>query len=644
MKRLIFHLILFFIFFISFSSYSQVRLPKLISDGMVLQRNANVKIWGWAASNERISVDFNQQVYQTTANDKGEWQIPLSGLKPGGPFKMTISASNTITINDIMIGDVWLCSGQSNMEYMMDRLVHIYKKEVDASPNNNIKLFLMPQTFDFHSPHTDLQSGRWQSASPVSLMKFSVIGYFFGNELYQKFHVPIGLIDNAIGGSPIEAWISEDAIKSFSLYYNELQRFKDDALVRKIDSTEGARARSWTRLMLSKDEGHKANSTPWTSPDLNTADWAEMKIPGYWRKEPIGPINGIVWFRKEFTVPAELNGKPALLLMGREVDADSVFINGKFIGTTSYQYPQRRYNVSANILKEGKNLIAVKVTNNSGEGGFVLDKPYELQAGAVKIDLKGMWKYKVGAKMDPMPGSTNIKMKPVGLYNAMVAPLTNYAIKGALWYQGESNTEHASEYKSLLPALINDWRTHWNQGDFPFLYVQLPNYMEEKKQPSESDWAVVREGQLKALSLPNTGMVVAIDLGEWNDIHPVKKKEVAERLVLSALKVAYGDRKAVYSGPIFQSMKIDGDKATLTFTNVGGGLVAKGDTLKQFAIAGNDKKFVWAKARISGNKVIVNSEKVPHPAMVRYAWADNPAGANLYNKEGLPASPFKTDE
>lgn len=609
-----------------------------------MQRNTPVKIWGWAAKNEIVTVDFKDSVCQTKANTNGDWQIILPELKAGGPFKMTINASNTIVIKDIMIGDVWLCSGQSNMEYPMERLTHIYEKEVEASANTNIRQFLVPQKYDFHSPQTDFQTGKWQSVNPTTILKFSVIAYFFGNELYQKYHVPIGLINNALGGSPIEAWISEDAIKKFPSYYNELQRFKNDALIKKIDSSDNATVRSWNSLLRSKDEGHKANLTPWTSPDLNTSDWAEMKIPGYWNKEPIGAVNGIVWFRKEFTVPAELNGKEALLLMGREVDADSVFINGKFVGTTSYQYPQRRYNVPANILKEGKNLIVVKVTNNSGEGGFVLDKPYELQVGDFKIDLKGMWKYKLGAIMNPMPPSTTLRWKPVGLYNSMIAPLENYAIKGVIWYQGESNTGRAVEYRALLPTLINDWRSHWKQGDFPFLYVQLPNFMGAKEQPSESDWAVLRESQLKALSLPNTGMVVAIDLGEWNDVHPVRKKEVAHRIVLSAQKVAYGDRKVVYSGPIFQSMKIEGKIATLTFKNIGSGLVAKGDTLKCFAIAGNDNKFVWAKAKIGKNKVVVWSEKVPLPVAVRYAWADNPFGANLYNKEGLPASPFRTDE
>jgi len=637
---------LFFAFFIisSLSSYSQIRLPKLISDGMILQRNTHIKIWGWAANNENISIDFNHQIYHTSANTNGEWQIILPEIKAGGPCNMTIKASNTITINDIMIGDVWLCSGQSNMEYPMERLTHIYGQEIAASANTNIREFIVPQKYDFHSPQTDLQSGKWQTANPTNILKFSAVSYFFANEIYKKYHVPIGLINASLGGSPAEAWISEKAIMNFPLYYQDLQRFKDNSLIQKIDSTDNITSKNWYKLLRSKDEGYKDLLKPWYSSDLITSDWAEMTIPGYWRKETIGAVNGVVWFRKEINIPSELKGKQALLAMGRIVDADSVFINDVFIGTTSYQYPQRRYNIPANILKEGKNTIVVRVINNSGYGGFVLDKPYELIAGDKKIDLKGNWKYKLGTKMEPLHGQTFVKWKPVGLYNAMIAPLENYAIKGAIWYQGESNAGRAVEYRTLLPTLINDWRSHWKQGDFPFLFVQLPNFMEAKEQPSESDWALLREAQFMTLSLPHTGMVVAIDLGEWNDIHPVRKLEVGYRLALSAQNVAYGDHKTIYSGPTYQSMNIVGDKIVLTFTNIGTGLLAKGDSLKGFSIAGSDKKFIWAKARIEKNHVIVWSEKVPYPTAIRYAWADNPVGANLYNREGLPASPFRTYE
>ena len=335
--------------------------------------------------------------------------------------------------------------------------------------------------------------------------------------------------------------------------------------------------------------------------------------------------------------------KPARLLLGRVVDSDRTYVNDKFVGSVSYQYPPRKYDLPENLLKAGKNTIVVRVINNVGRGGFLLDKPYQLIAGNRTIDLKGPWQYKLAATMEPLPGKTFIEWQPLGLYNGMIAPLLNYTIKGVIWYQGESNTARPHEYQKLFPALIADWRRQWNQGDFPFLYVQLANYMQAKDQPSESNWAELREAQLKTLSVPDTAMAVAIDIGEWNDVHPLDKEDVGKRLALGAQKVAYGDDTVVYSGPIYQSMEIEGNRITLAFTHVGSGLIAKGGKLKEFAIAGADKKFVWATAKIEGDKVIVRNDDIPNPVAVRYAWADNPEGANLYNKEGLPASPFRTD-
>jgi len=297
-----------------------------------------------------------------------------------------------------------------------------------------------------------------------------------------------------------------------------------------------------------------------------------------------------------------------------------------------------------NILKPGKNTIAVRVINSSGQGGFVPDKTYEIATQDTAYDLRGDWKYRLGTTMEPLAGETFIKWKPLGLYNAMISPLVNYRIKGVAWYQGESNAERPVEYRELLPALIRDWRNHWEEGEFPFLVVQLPNFMGAKSEPSESNWAMLREAQSNALALPNTGIVVTVDIGEWNDIHPLDKKDVGDRLALAAQKIAYGDEHVIYSGPLYQSMRIEGNTVVLTFTNTGGGLIAKGGELKCFAIAGSDKKFVWANAKIENGNVIVSSSNVLNPVAVRYAWADNPEGANLYNKEGLPASPFRTDE
>jgi sialate O-acetylesterase len=415
-------------------------------------------------------------------------------------------------------------------------------------------------------------------------------------------------------------------------------------LINKIQREESENVKAWYEKLNKSDEGYKDPKMPWYRPEVDVSGWSVMKVPGYWADGDLGQVNGVVWFRKDVNLSPDMAGKSARLNLGRIVDADSVFINGTYVGSVSYQYPPRRYDIPENILKEGNNTIIVRLISNSGRGGFVPDKPYELVVESNTIDLKGSWHYRLGAKMDPTPGQTFIRWKPTGLYNGMIAPLTNYSIKGVIWYQGESNTDRPLEYDSLFPAMITNWRDKWNQGDFPFIYVQLHNFMESYGYPTESNWALTRDAQLHALSLPNTAMAVAIDLGEWNDIHPLNKKDVAKRLALAAQKTAYNQQNIVSSGPIYQSMRIENDSIIITFSDIGNGLIIKGGgELKYFAIAEHDRKFVWANAKISGDKVIVWSEKVKMPVAARYAWADNPDGANLYNSEGLPASPFRTD-
>jgi sialate O-acetylesterase len=641
----IFNLTMLFTFFFSLSVFGQVRLPKLISDGMVLQRDANVKIWGWATGNEKITINFNNKTYETRANESGEWAVKLAQLPAGGPFTMTVSSSgNTITINDIVVGDVWVCSGQSNMELNMRRANPIYESEISNSENKFIRHFVVPKEYDFNTPRQDLSYGEWKTADPKNVLDFSAVAYFFARELYAKYQVPIGLINASLGGSPAEAWISEEAVKVFPQYYQEAVRFKDSNLIRQIETQDRTRMQNWYYRLNQKDKGYLDPYKSWHDPDLIISGWATMKIPGYWAETELGAVNGVIWFRKDFNVPVTMAALPAKLLLGRIVDADSVYINGVFVGTTSYQYPPRRYDIPANLLKEGKNIIVVRIISNSGRGGFVPDKPYEIVSAEQKIDLSGDWLYRLGAVMEPLAGETFIRWKPVGLFNAMIAPLLNYRIHGVIWYQGESNAGRAFEYRRLLSTLICDWRNRWGQGDFPFLFVQLPNFMEAGVQPSESDWALFREAQLKTLSLPHTGMAVTIDIGEWNDVHPLNKKDVGKRLALAAQKVAYGDEHVVYSGPVYQSMQIDGNRITLTFKNTGSGLTALGNgELKHFAIAGKDGHFIWAQAKIENDKVLVWSALISDPVAVRYAWADNPEGANLYNKEGLPASPFRTD-
>lgn len=635
-----------FLFILLFSqvAFCSVRLPHLVSDGMILQRDTNVNIWGWANAGEKITINFNGKKYAAVAGKDGKWTVTLAKLKAGGPYTMEIKGSNTITLKDILIGDVWVCSGQSNMDLTMSRVKDRYPDVIANSENPHIRRFLVPMVYNFNTPQQDLQSGKWESANPRSVLNFTATGYFFARALYEKYKVPIGLIHASVGGSPAQSWLSENALKEFPKYYEEVQKLREDDYVKNVMDKEQSAMNSWYRNVYGLDEGW-SKGEKWFDVNCDASGWDFMNIPTYFKDEKLGRMNGVVWFRKEINVPASMVGKPARIELGAIIDSDHVYINGKQVGTTSYRYPPRKYDVPSDVLKEGKNIIVIRVISNSGDGGFVTGKPYELTAGGQTIDLKGAWQYKVGAVVGPLPGTTFFQFKPLGLYNGMIAPLLNYTIKGVIWYQGESNTGNPREYYKLFPDLIADWRQKWGEGNFPFLYVQLHNYMEANTQPSESGWAELRNAQLKTLSVPNTGMAVAIDIGEANDLHPSNKKDAGERLALAAMKVAYGDKKMVYSGPIYKSMRTNGNKIILSFTNIGGGLVAKGSGgLKYFAIAGADKKFVWAKAKIEKDKVVVWNDNVFKPLVVRYAWADNPEGANLYNKEGLPASPFRTDE
>ncbi|GHN02361.1 9-O-acetylesterase [Cytophagales bacterium WSM2-2] len=620
-------------------SYAQLRLPRLVSDGMVLQRDAKVKIWGWAEPAEKIALRFASKQYSTIAGTDGKWQIELPSHKAGGPYEMMLSASNTIQLKNILFGDVWLCSGQSNMELGMDRLQDKYPEVIASANNPEIRQFLVPDKYNFNAPNEDVESGEWLSVNRDNIFRFSGVGYFFATELYAKYKVPIGLINSALGGAPAEAWISEEQIKKFPDYYAELQKFKSKELIDQIESNDRNAGRDWFMQLNSTDPGVRER---WSKADLDDQNWAEVNLPAYFDMPDFVNTNGSVWFRKEIIVPKSMIGKPCRLWLGRIVDSDSAFVNGAFVGTTSYQYPPRKYMVKENLLKEGKNVIAVRVISSGGKGAFIPDKPYFLFSGKDSVDLKGKWKYKVGAKLKPMSGSTTVRWKPSGLYNAMIAPLTNFAIKGALWYQGEANTRKPLEYTELMRTLITDWRTRWNEGDFPFIVVELANFMNEKREPSESGWAQLRQAQLDTRHLSNTAVTVSIDVGEWNDIHPLNKKEVGRRLALQAMRIAYNDKKIISSGPIAESVKRSGNQLIVEFSNTGSGLVAgDGKALKYFAIAGKDRKFVWAKAEIKKNTVIVSSENVSDPVTVRYAWADNPSGANLCNKEKLPASPFE---
>jgi sialate O-acetylesterase len=447
-----------------------------------------------------------------------------------------------------------------------------------------------------------------------------------------------------MGGTPAEAWMSVDALKTFPQLLEKVTPYKNPEYINQLKAKELAASNSWYAFIGKNDPGIK-NIPPWYDTLYDAASWQKMNLPAFWADAGLRQKQGTVWFRKEIIVPESMTGKPARLWLGRIVDWDSVFVNGRFVGTTTYQYPPRRYSLPPDVLRPGRNIICIRVINTGGSGGFVKDKPYFLSTGDTTINLAGEWKYRPGIETGPHPPSTFIHYVPTGLFNAMISPLMHFPIKGVIWYQGESNTSTASTYHSLFTALITDWRRQWQLGDFPFLFVQLANFMEPKDQPSESQWAQLRQAQLRTLDLTNTGMAVTIDIGEWNDIHPLNKEDVGRRLALQAMKVAYGDRNTVSSGPIYRSVKIKGNRAILNFSDTGSGLMVKGGgELKQFAVAGADKIFVWADARIRGDSVIVWNDRILQPVAVRYAWADNPAGANLYNREGLPASPFSTEK
>ncbi len=628
---------------------SQVKLPKLISDGMVLQKDAKIPIWGWASPNEKVTVIFNGKKHRTKANAKGEWNLKLPKMKAGGPYTIKISGKNYIEIKDILIGDVWLCSGQSNMEHQLYRHDITYANEIATANYPEIRHYKVPKTTSISGEKKDLKGGKWLKAVGEEVRPFSVVTYFFAKKIYEKYHEPIGLINASVGGTPIEAWIPKEGYKNYPDILKIIEENKDTAFVNNQKRTFPVA----TKTQKITDKG-LIGEKPWYAVDFVPKKWRRINIPGYWEDQGVKDLNGVVWYRREIDIPQSMAGKEARVFLGRIVDADELYINGVKVGNTTYQYPQRRYVLPKNLLKSGKNTFVIRVTNNFGKGGFVSDKPYYISTEKDTVDLKGYWSYKVGDVFKALNFSkfkNNVKPvrrinrqnEPTSLYNAMIAPYKQFPIKGILWYQGESNTGQPEKYEGYMHALISGLREVFNNPELPFIYAQLPNFMDVSYSPIESGWAEFREAQLKALSVPNTAMTVNIDLGEWNDIHPENKKDVGNRMALAGLKLAY-NQDIVYSGPIYKDHKIEGNKVILSFSHVGNGLIAiDGEALSEFAIASDDKNFVWAEAKIEGNKVIVSSEQVPNPKYVRYAWADNPDNPNLFNKEGLPASPFETE-
>lgn len=626
-----------------FATNAQVSLPALVSDGMVLQRDKKIPIWGWASAGEEITVEFKDKVYKTVADKNRRWALSLAESQAGGPYTMSVKGQkNVIRITDILIGDVWLCSGQSNMEFMMYKLADKYPDDIKNATNAQIRQFHVKQAFSFKS--LDNVQGQWQFANPQTIGRFTAVGYYMVKALYDKYKVPMGIIHSSWGGTPAEAWTSEDGLKEFPKYLAKSNYFKDTANVLAVSRKDKAVKDAWYNNLNKIDKNYLKASL---SENKGKNEWSVLTVPGFWENQGSPNVDGVVWARKEIEVPKSMTGEDAILDLGMIDDSDTTYFNGIKVGSTAIKYLQRKYTIPASLIKQGKNTITVRITDTDGQGGFIKDKKYRLLTKTGEINLSGDWEYKIGASVKALPVTsfTRLYCQPASLYQGMIAPLLPYALKGIAWYQGESNTGKAEEYTALLSSMILDWRGKFEQAELPFLIVQLANYMEVVPQPSDSKWAELREAQLKVeQTLPNTGLAVTIDVGETNDVHPLNKRDVGSRLALAAQKLAYKNDSIIYSGPIYKSMAIQDDKIVIDFAHVGAGLLAKDNPrLQQFAIAGEDRKFVWANAKIEGNRVVVWNDNIKKPVAVRYAWANNPEGCNLYNKEGLPASPFRTD-
>ncbi len=621
---------------------AQVKLSPIFSSNMVLQQGMEIPVWGMASPGEKVTVTLEKGKVSAKANKQGKWSLKLPVMNYGGPYKMTVKGKNIQTLENIMIGEVWVCSGQSNMEFYL-----INSKNGDAEVASAdyplIRLFSVKKRIS-QKPQEQLEEGEWLPCSPTSSPRFSAVGYFFGRALYEKLKVPIGLINTSWGGTIAETWTSNEMITEnpdFAEQMAQLKKIDLDDYVRTIEKEVKARVGNASTV----DQGMKGDLPVWAASDFNDTEWKKMRLPGYIENNGLAGVDGIIWFRKEVEISPSEAGKTATLSLAKINDSDNTFLNGTLIGSNKLIAERSRiYTVPAGLLKAGKNIITVQVEDIGGMGGIYGDSAaLKLNCQDRSISLSGNWKYKVGLVKYNAVLSPN--SYPTLLYNGMIHPLVPYGIKGAIWYQGEGNSGRAKQYQRVFPDLIKDWRNHWNQGDFPFLFVQLASFLKVDSMPQESSWAELREAQNMTLALPNTGMAVTTDVGDAINIHPTDKQTVGKRLALSAMKVAY-KQNIIFCGPVYKTMSVSGNKATLIFDQTGEGLKIKDKYgyIKGFAVAGEDHKFYWAKAKITGPASIeVSCPEVKKPVAVRFGWGNNPDDANLYNSADLPASPFRTD-
>lgn len=630
---------------------AKVVLPSVFTDNMVLQQKTEITFWGDAAKNRPLTVKtgWDGKEYRAEVDGQGKWSLKLSTPKAGGPYNVVFSDGSDLTLQNVMIGEVWFCSGQSNMEMPVAGWGKVmnYEQEVTEANYPSIRLFQVKKNISV-APLDDVEStmGGWQECSPATVPGFSALAYFYARSLWKELNIPVGVIDCTWGGTPAEAWTSYETLKKVVGFREETAMMEQAGFDRtRMEQAYGKQRAEWESLVAKEDKGMDGDTPLWADSSLSDERWQTMNLPGYWEQKGLKDFDGIVWFRRTLEIPAAWEGKPLKLGLGMIDDEDITYFNGVEVAKGSGYMTPRNYIVPPEQVKAGKAVITIRVFDFGGEGG-IHGKTEELYAesGGKRISLAGDWKYGIGLSLKgftPAPVSpTQSSSYPTVLFNAMVHPWTGFPIKGVIWYQGEANVGRAAQYGDLFPAMIAGWRQQW-KNDFPFYFVQLANFLESKEVQPGSEWAALREAQTKALCLNATGMATIIDIGLANDIHPKNKQEVGRRLALIALARNYG-KKIPFSGPVFRDYSIRGDRVEIGFEYAEKGFQIKGDTLKGFILAGPDHVFYPAMAVVEGGKIVVSSPQVKIPLAVRYGWADNP-DCNLYGKNGLPATPFRTD-
>lgn len=639
---------------------AEIRLPAVIGDAMVLQRDSKIRLWGWADPGEPVAIAFLGNSFKTRADRSGQWSVSLGPYPAGGPYEMSIVGKNSLKLSDILIGDVWLASGQSNMELPLGEFFGLHvdnaEREIASASYPQIRLLAVQQK-TAPRPDSDTTSQGWRAVTPETVARFSAVAYFFGRELHRRYQVPIGLIEAAWGGTVAEAWMSESALRRFPEFTESIKTFGGITEKARAAYREYAQRRTaWYRAHALDDRGRVDGRNIWADPAFDSSAWPTIALPQQFEAcgKDFDGFAGTVWYRRTLTVPSEQLGKPLSLSLGSLVFDDVTYFNGQQVGATQAFLKSREYVVPAKYVRAGENSIVVRLTGIN-EPTFactgLFDPAGEMMAtvGTQKVALNGIWSYMPGPDLHDFPRADAVTLAahpspnaPTTLFNGMVNPLRPMRIKGVIWYQGESNADRPAQYRTLFPALIGDWRKQWGY-DFPFLFVQLAGFGPNKPEPAEYPWAELREAQTMTLSVPGTGMASSIDIGNEHDIHPSDKQDVGHRLALAAAKVAYGEN-VVDSGPIYQSMKTENQQIRIHFSHVGSGLLIrdKYGYGRGFAIAGTDGKYHWAHARLDGQDIIVSSPLVEQPTAVRYAWSNTPDG-NVYNREGLPAVSFRTD-